>query len=137
MSQSRSARRKMNRRVRRSAKRGGRKSIRRSMRRKSMPGWLGMQINSAPSATTRVTYWLRGALQHEFEPARNMTASLAAAPGTKFIVVGAQPGENSAKVSGGFDVKVGRSVSLFGAVDALLGKTPASYNGQVGARIRF
>jgi uncharacterized protein with beta-barrel porin domain len=91
----------------------------------SLPTFLGVQFDTAVLLRNGMTLspFARVSWVHEFDPARNITASLIALNNPAFTVDGARAASDSAKVDLGSQLAVTRNVSLM-----------ASFNGEFSGR---
>jgi uncharacterized protein with beta-barrel porin domain len=91
----------------------------------SLPTFLGVQFDTAMTLPNGMAWspFARVSWVHEFDPARNITASLSSLTGSTFTVDGARAASDSAKVDLGSQLAVTRNVSLI-----------ASFNGEFSGR---
>lgn len=74
---------------------------------------------------------------HEFEPTRNLVATLVSLPGASFLVEGARPAEDAAQVKVGLDVAVRPGMTLYANFDGEFSGVQTVYAGKGGVRMSF
>ena len=72
---------------------------------------------------------------HEFEPARDLTASFGSAPSAAFTIAGARPNSNFVQVKAGLRLDMSASVAIFASFEGEYGGRTQSYAGKGGLKI--
>ncbi len=103
----------------------------------SLPTFAGVQIDDRVTLQGRMiwTPYARVAWVHEFDPNRDVTASLIALPGAAFTVEGPRAARDAARVDAGSKLAVNRTISLFDSFDAELSARSRMYAGKAGIEI--
>ena len=105
----------------------------------SLPTFLGAQIETRfenHNAMAWVPYG-RVSWVHEFEPTRDITASLSLLPAGGFTVDGARAASDSARVETGSNLYLSRMISLFGNFTGEFSNRGAIYAGNGGLRVNW
>jgi uncharacterized protein with beta-barrel porin domain len=105
----------------------------------SIPAYLGAQVDARTNLGNDYSAygWLRGAWVHEFEPQRSIDPSFIAAPGFDFVIQGAQPATDMARLDAGAKLNVGEHVSFWLSAYAYLAQTAQSYAGFGGFSVAW
>jgi uncharacterized protein with beta-barrel porin domain len=105
----------------------------------SVPAYIGAQVDAKANLGNSYLLdgWIRAAWVHEFEADRSIDASFIAAPGFGFVVEGAQPARDMARISTGAKLNVSEHVSFSASVDANLAPSGQSYSGFGGFRVSW
>ena len=74
---------------------------------------------------------------HEFDPARNVSASFIALPGSGFTVDGPRAASNAARLDLGSKLALTRSAALFASFDGEFSDRSQSYAGKGGFKLNW
>jgi outer membrane autotransporter protein len=105
----------------------------------SLPTFLGAQIESRFGFANGAIWAPYGRVSwvHEFEPTRDITASLSLLPAGPFTVDGARAASNAARIEAGSNLYLTKLVSLFGNFTGEFSKPGSSYAGNGGVRVAW
>lgn len=103
----------------------------------SLPTFAGVQIDDRVTLANGMiwTPYARVAWVHEFDPSRDVTASLIALPGAAFTVEGPRAARDAGRVNAGSKLAVNRTISLFDSFDGELSARSRMYAGKAGVQI--
>jgi uncharacterized protein with beta-barrel porin domain len=101
----------------------------------SVPLFLGTQFDSASLVSGNpLSYFVRVAWRHDFEPYRSIESSFIAAPGFDFTVNGAIAPQDAASINIGAKYDLTKQISIMSNFEGLFSGQGNSYGGTVGAK---
>jgi uncharacterized protein with beta-barrel porin domain len=105
----------------------------------SLPTFLGVQFDTAVPLPNGMTWspFARTSWVHEFDPARNITASLIALNNPAFTVDGARAASDSAKLDLGSQLAITRNVSLIASFNGEFSGREQIYSGMGALRVSW
>lgn len=104
----------------------------------SIPAYIGVQLDGKQDLANGGSLygWVRAAWVHEFLPHRTINPSFISAPGFGFVIAGAEPATDLARITAGGKVAFNQNVSVSLDVRADLYRTP-SYSGWTGVHVAW
>jgi outer membrane autotransporter protein len=105
----------------------------------SLPTFLGAQVETRFEFRNGMAWAPYGRVSwvHEFDPTRDITASLSLLPAGGFTVDGARAASNSARVEAGSNLYLSSMISLFGNFTGEFSHLGSSYAGNAGVRVAW
>ena len=105
----------------------------------SVPSFVGAQLNASTQIGPGLLLdsWLRAAWKHEFASRRSIDATFIAAPGFDFVIDGAKPPRDAARLNVGARLIIGANVSVFAAFDSDLAAGSRNLAGSGGIRVQW
>ncbi len=105
----------------------------------SLPTFLGAQIDSRFAFANGMLWspYGRASWMHEFDPTRDITASLITVPGASFTVDGPSAARNAVRLSLGSKLDMSRSAALFASLDSEFSNRSQNYAGKGGLQISW
>ncbi|HEY8064538.1 MAG TPA: autotransporter domain-containing protein [Methylosinus sp.] len=103
----------------------------------SLPVYFGARLRRsiALEGGGRLTPDLSIAYVHEFEPARDLTATFGSASSAAFTIAGARPDSNFVQAKAGLRLDMSASVAIFASFEGEYGGHTQSYAGKGGVKI--
>jgi outer membrane autotransporter protein len=105
----------------------------------SLPIFAGVQLDSRVALPNGMfwTPYARAAWVHEFDPSREVTASLVTLPAAFFTVDGPRAARDAARIDAGSKLAISRSVSLFESFDGEFSARSRMYAGKAGIQVSW
>jgi uncharacterized protein with beta-barrel porin domain len=105
----------------------------------SLPAFLGAQFDTRYALANGMIWspYARASWVHEFDPARNVSASFIALPGSGFTVDGPRAAGNAARLDLGSKLALSRTSSLFASFDGEFSDRSQSYAGKGGFKVNW
>ena len=105
----------------------------------SLPAFLGAQFDTRYALANGMIWspYARLSWVHEFDPARNVSASFIALPGSGFTVDGPRAASNAARLDLGSKLALSRTSSLFASFDGEFSDRSQSYAGKGGFKLNW
>jgi uncharacterized protein with beta-barrel porin domain len=105
----------------------------------SLPAFLGAQFDTRYALANGMIWspYARASWVHEFDPARNVSASFIALPGSGFTVDGPRAAGNAARLDLGSKLALTRSAALFASFDGEFSDRSQSYAGKGGFKVNW
>jgi T5SS/PEP-CTERM-associated repeat protein/autotransporter-associated beta strand protein len=105
----------------------------------SLPAFLGAQFDTRYALANGMIWspYARASWVHEFDPARNVSASFIALPGSGFTVDGPRAAGNAARLDLGSKLALTRTSSLFASFDGEFSDRSQSYAGKGGFKVNW
>jgi outer membrane autotransporter protein len=105
----------------------------------SLPAFLGAQFDTRYALANGMIWspYARASWVHEFDPARNVSASFIALPGSGFTVDGPRAASNAARLDLGSKLALTRTSSLFASFDGEFSDRSQSYAGKGGFKVNW
>ena len=105
----------------------------------SLPAFLGAQFDTRYALANGMIWspYARASWVHEFDPARNVSASFIALPGSGFTVDGPRAAGNAARLDLGSKLALTRSAALFASFDGEFSDRTQSYAGKGGFKVNW
>jgi len=105
----------------------------------SLPTFAGVQLDSRVALANAMTWtpYVRAAWVHEFDPSREVTASLITLPGSSFTVDGPRAARDAARVDAGSRLTISRNVTLFESFDGEFSARSRMYAGKAGVQVEW
>jgi T5SS/PEP-CTERM-associated repeat protein/autotransporter-associated beta strand protein len=105
----------------------------------SLPAFLGAQFDTRYALANGMIWspYARVSWVHEFDPARNVSASFIAMPGSGFTVDGPRAASNAARLDLGSKLALTRTSSLFASFDGEFSDRSQSYAGKGGFKVNW
>ena len=97
----------------------------------SLPSFIGAQLSMTAVVAPGVAVdgWVRAAWRHEFDSRRSIQAAFLSAPGVNFVVDGARPARDAARIQAGAKLAINENVALFASFEGEFADVSRSLTG--------